>query len=82
MDSRQRMPSPGPTPAPSAALIMEEPPKVFLHADSPASVEVFTAEEASTAAAAVTGAAVTGDSVQLYKTQLMIWRKKSCTQTI
>src|SRR3984893_12258213 len=72
MDSRHRMPSPGPTLARSAALIMEEPSEAFPHAGSRASAEASMEVVVSTEAAAA------GNSVPLPQTQLMIWRKKSC----
>src|ERR1700722_94699 len=74
-DSRDRMPRPALILVRSAALIMEERPEASLLVGSPASVEVSTEVEASTAAA------VTVNSFQRVQTQLMIRRKKSCTRT-
>src|ERR1700686_2400511 len=65
MDSH-RMAKPGRTPAPSVALIMEEPPIAFPRAGSRASVEVSTEAEASKAGG-VTAGEGRGNSVQIPK---------------
>ena len=67
MDSH-RMAKPGPTPAPSVALIMEEPPIAFPRAGSRASVEVSTEAEVSMGVgASMAAVAVTGNSIQIPK---------------
>jgi hypothetical protein len=63
-----RMAKPGPTPAPSVALIMEEPPIAFPRVVSRASVGVSTEAEVSTGVeASMAAVAVTGNSIQIHK---------------
>ena len=82
MDSRRPMPRLVRIPAHSAALIMEEPREAFRLEASQALVEAFMEVVVSTAAEAVTEAAVTGSPVQLPQRQLMIGRKNLCARTI
>jgi hypothetical protein len=77
MASRRHMPRPALIPEHLAGSIMEELQEASPPAGSRALAEASTEVEVSTVVEAVAA-----DSVQLVETRLMIWRKKSCAQTI
>jgi len=79
--SRRHMPRLALIPERLAVLIMEEWQEASLLAGSRASAEASMGE-VSEAEVFTEAEAVAGDSVQLPETKLMIWRKKSCAQTI